>query len=263
MIKKENIEYIKKNFNIYQSERLGFRLRVIGQSLYPQTITYLGLHQDYSANWVASDEELNKIPDEQKCGEIAVKRLLENNRGHWGCLEHSQINFSCGFINHGTWQQARTHRVGISFDIQSFRYTYENIIKAVNNELPIEDVIYFRPVGETYQDRGGKKVTYTKQDKSEDWALARTSLAHYKRRIEAGYPPEIARSYLPFDYLQHGVMSVNLRSLLHFFHVRSKKNAQGEIVEFCNLLLEPAKLWVPEIMHYYEKHYYGKGILAP
>lgn len=262
-MQKENVKYIKENSAIYVSKRLGFKMRVIAKTPYPQTVTYLALHQDFNSNWVGSDEELDKTPDEVKCGEIAVKRLLEGNKGHWGCLEHPQISFSCGFINHGTWQQARTHRVGISFDIQSFRYTYENLIKAVNNELPIEDVIYFRPVGDIYQDREGHKIEYTTKDRSEDWALARTALAHYAKRVKNGFPAEVARSYLPFDYLQSGVMSVNLRSLLHLFHVRSKKNAQAEIQEFCNLLLESSRGWVPQIMQYYESHYWQKAILAP
>lgn len=262
-MQKENVKYIKENSAIYVSKRLGFKIRPIAKTPYPQTLIYLALHQDYCANWVGSDEELDKVPDEAKCGEIAVKRLIQGQKHHWGCTEHPQISFSCGFINHATWSQATRHRIGVSYDLQSFRYTYENLIKAVNNELPIEDVIYFRPVGEIYQDREGNKTEYTAKDRSEDWALTRTMLAHYAKRVKNGYPPEVSRSYLPYDLRQHGVMTVNLRSLLHFFHVRSKKDAQSEITEFCTLLLEASRGWVPELMNYYEAHFWSKGILAP
>ncbi|XDE62527.1 FAD-dependent thymidylate synthase [Arthrospira platensis BEA 1257B] len=55
---------------------------------------------------------------ELEAGEIIVKRLLAGERGHYGPLEHPSITFNCGYFPHSVMQQARTHRVGISFDVQ-------------------------------------------------------------------------------------------------------------------------------------------------
>ncbi|MGL5508757.1 MAG: FAD-dependent thymidylate synthase, partial [Microcoleaceae cyanobacterium] len=93
-----------------------FRVEVIAQTPNPQQVIYAALHQDYNENFVFADKA--NWPSEEKCGEIAVKRLLVGDRGHYGSLEHPSIVFNCGFFPHGVMQQARTHRVGISFDVQ-------------------------------------------------------------------------------------------------------------------------------------------------
>lgn len=93
-----------------------FRVEVIAKTPNPQQVIYAAMHQDYSENFVYDEKE--KWPAEEKCGEIIVKRLLAGNRGHFGCIEHPQITFNCGFFPHSVMQQARTHRVGITFDVQ-------------------------------------------------------------------------------------------------------------------------------------------------
>lgn len=93
-----------------------FKVEVISQTPNPQQVIYLALHQDYTDGFVADERE--SWPDEDRCGEIIVKRLLSGDRGHYGPLEHPQIVFNCGYFPHSVMQQARTHRVGISFDVQ-------------------------------------------------------------------------------------------------------------------------------------------------
>ena len=53
-------------------------------------------------------------------------------------------------------QQARTHRVGVSFDVQSFRYTGKQFVEVIEGKKDIEDVFYLRPV-DHYTNRQGKK----------------------------------------------------------------------------------------------------------
>ncbi|EAW33763.1 FAD-dependent thymidylate synthase [Lyngbya sp. PCC 8106] len=93
-----------------------FRVEVIAQTPNPQTVIYAAMHQDYSDQFIIDEQE--NWPSESKCGEIIVKRLLAGERGHYGPLEHVQIVFNCGYFPHSVMQQARTHRVGISFDVQ-------------------------------------------------------------------------------------------------------------------------------------------------
>ena len=93
-----------------------FRVEVISQTPNPQQVIYAALHQDYTENFVF--DERDSWPSEAECGEVIVKRLLAGDRGHYGPLEHPQIIFNCGYFPHSVMQQARTHRVGVSFDVQ-------------------------------------------------------------------------------------------------------------------------------------------------
>jgi len=93
-----------------------FTVAVITQTPKPQQAIYAAMHQDYAEAFVWDDRD--SWPDETKCGEIVVKNLLSGNRGHYGPLEHPQIVLNCGWFPHSTMQQIRTHRVGVSFDVQ-------------------------------------------------------------------------------------------------------------------------------------------------
>jgi thymidylate synthase (FAD) len=237
-----------------------FRVAVLSQMPNPQTVIYAAMHQDYSEGWVW--DEHDRWPDEAKCGEIVVKRLLMGERGHYGPLEHPQIVFNVGYFPHSVMQQARTHRVGTSFDVQSMRYTGQRIIKAALGGIPIEEVFYLRPVGE-YVDRFGKKYAYTEAQRQADLAWCQTAAERYKNNLETGMSEEHARGILPFDYRQHFVVSFNVRSLMHFLDLRAKKDAQLEIQSLCDLLWPHFQAWVPEIADWYEKNRLGKARLSP
>ena len=135
-----------------------FRVDLIAATPNPQQCVYAGMHQDYSEGFVAADSA--NWPEESKAGDICIKRLLAGERGHYGPLEHAQIVLNVGWFPHSVMQQARTHRVGVSFDVQSMRYTGDRICKAANDELELEEVFYLRPIG-SYSDRQGKKYAYT------------------------------------------------------------------------------------------------------
>ena len=95
-----------------------FRVDLIAATPNPQLCVYAAMHQDYSEGFVAADRE--NWPDEQRAGEICVKRLLAGERGHYGPMEHAQIVLNVGWFPHSVMQQARTHRVGVSFDAVSY-----------------------------------------------------------------------------------------------------------------------------------------------
>lgn len=237
-----------------------FAVAVLSQMPNPQTVIYAAMHQDYSEGWVW--DEHDRWPDETQCGEIVVKRLLAGERGHYGPLEHPQIVFNVGYFPHSVMQQARTHRVGTSFDVQSMRYSGQRIVKAAEGHIPIEDVFYLRPSGE-YNDRFGKKYTYTEAQRQADLEWCQQAAERYKRDLEAGMAEEHARGVLPFDYRQHFVVSFNVRSLMHFLDLRAKKDAQLEIQKLCDLLWPHFQTWVPEIADWYEKNRLGKARLSP
>lgn len=102
-----------------------FTVDVLAKTEYPQLLIYSAAHQDYAENYIF--EEYRRDQDdryiygsltEEEAGHLCVKHLLKGGRGHFGPLEHPQITFSVGYFPHSVMQQARTHRVGVSFDVQ-------------------------------------------------------------------------------------------------------------------------------------------------
>ncbi|MCS5706569.1 MAG: FAD-dependent thymidylate synthase [Cyanobacteriota bacterium] len=237
-----------------------FRVELIAATPNPQQCVYAGMHQDYSEGFVA--EARDTWPDETRAGEICVKRLLAGERGHYGPLEHAQIVLNVGWFPHSVMQQARTHRVGVSFDVQSMRYTGERICRAANGELALEEVFYLRPVG-SYADRQGKKYAYTAEERAKDLVLCQAAAERYRDLLDTGFAEEHARGILPFDYRQHFVVSFSLRAFLHFMDLRAKLDAQEEIRALCDLMWPHMQSWAPEIATWYEKSRLHKARLAP
>jgi thymidylate synthase (FAD) len=247
-----------------------FRVELISATPCPQKVIYAGMHQDYSERFVF--DEIDRFPSEKRAGEIAVSQLLAGGRGHYGPLEHPQIVLNAGWFPHSTMQQLRTHRISVSFDCQSFRYTGKRLYdvgkKLLSPSHPwdleddIDEVIYFRPVSE-YSDRQGKRYAYTAEQRLEDIEMAALSLQHYAKRIDQGFAEEHARGLIPFDVRQHWVMSANLRSLLHILDMRCTTAAQLECQQLCELILPHLQAWVPEIAEWYIKHRWKKPRLAP
>jgi thymidylate synthase (FAD) len=237
-----------------------FRVELITATPHPQQCIYAAMHQDYSEGFVAADRA--DWPDEAKAGDICVKRLLAGERGHYGPLEHAQIVLNVGWFPHSVMQQARTHRVGVSFDVQSMRYTGDRICRAARGELELEEVFYLRPAG-SYSDRQGKKYTYSEEQRAKDLQLCSAAAERYAEMLEAGFAEEHARGILPFDYRQHFVVSFSLRAFLHFMDLRAKLDAQEEIRVLCDLLWPHFVSWAPEIAAWYEKSRLHKARLAP
>lgn len=237
-----------------------FRVALIAATPNPQQCVYAGMHQDYSEGFVAADQA--DWPDENKAGEICIKRLLAGERGHYGPLEHAQIVLNVGWFPHSVMQQARTHRIGVSFDVQSMRYTGDRICKAANGEVNLEEVFYLRPVGD-YSDRGGKKYHYSNTQRGNDLSLCRDAAERYRDLMDLGFAEEHARGILPFDYRQHFVVSFTLRALMHFLDMRSKRDAQDEIRALCDLVWPHFASWTPEIADWYKNTRLHRARLAP
>jgi thymidylate synthase (FAD) len=237
-----------------------FRVALITATPNPQQCIYAAMHQDYSEGFVADDR--GDWPNEKIAGEICIKRLLAGERGHYGPLEHAQIVLNVGWFPHSVMQQARTHRVGVSFDVQSMRYTGERICHAAMGQIDLEEVFYLRPVGD-YSDRQGKKYHYGQNQRGIDRGLCRNAAERYRDLVAAGVAEEHARGILPFDYRQHFVVSFTLRALLHFLDLRAKLDAQQEIRWLCELIWPHLQGWAPEIAAWYEKSRLHRARLAP
>lgn len=233
-----------------------FKVERVAATECPQQLIYIALHNDYSEDFVCS----TSLP-EDRAGEIAVERLLKGGKGHFGPLEHPQLSLALK-ADHNTLMQLRTHRVGISFDIQSMRYSGQRIEKVAAGEIPIEQVFYVRPPGK-YRDRQGDPYEWTDDDVEESLAMSLSSAIDYARLRERGVAEEHARGVLITNYYQNAVVSANLRTWLHLLDVRLKADAQFEIRCLMELVAAQVQRWVPEIYAWYSEHRRSKALLAP
>ena len=237
-----------------------FRVVTIAATPYPQRTCWAAMHQDYSEDFVGADP--SSWPGEERAGDLVVKHLLAGHRGHYGPLEHAQLVVACGGFPHSVMQQARTHRVGVSFDVQSGRYTGKRLPAAAAGNLAIEEVFYLRPVG-TYSDRQGKRYTYSAAHRREDLRDCSRAAKRYADLLAQGFAEEHARGMIPFDFRQHFVASFTLRALMHFLDLRAKEDAQLEIRQLCDLLWPQFQAWAPQVADWYRRNRWAKARLAP
>ena len=236
------------------------RLEVVPLQHYPEPekVVYQGAKCDYSeiAVHLRSLEGVD-------FGRFIVDELLGNDRGHWGPLEHPHVTSSIAGFDHSVVMQARTHRVGVSFDVQSQRYTGKRVCKVAKGELEVEDVFYFRIPG-LYLDREGKKYEYDEKHLWRDMEKCYDSTRDYRHEVDIlGYAEEHARFMLPQNIRQNYVFTANLRSLLHFLDLRSKKDAQIEIQTLCTAMFPFLEAWAPNVWDYYAKKRLYRARLAP
>jgi thymidylate synthase (FAD) len=235
-----------------------FRIVTLAATPRPQTAIWQAMHTDYSEDFVADQLP----PEEAAAGQAVVKHLLAGERGHYGPLEHPQLTVAAGWFPHSVMQQARTHRVGVSFDVQSGRYTGQRILQVAQRQRDLEEVFYLRPVG-TYRDRQGKRYAYTQAQRLQDLAVCDAAAQRYAAQIAEGRSEEHARGLIPFDLRQHFVVSFSLRAALHFLDLRAKRDAQEEIQQFSELLVPHLIEWAPQVLGWYAEHRLHKGRLAP
>lgn len=232
---------------------------VLAQTPRPQTLIWQAGKNDYCEDPIHT----KKLPDETKAGTWVIEQLLANERGHWGPLEHPAITLDCyGFV-HNVPMQARTHRVGVSFDVQSQRYTGRRVLKVAQGELNPEEVFYVRPPG-LYLDRKGHKYEWTHNDYQRELCACVGASARYSDGyLKGGMAEEHLRDYLPQNIRQNFVVSFSLRAALHFLDLRAKLDAQLEIQALCECMVPLIKEWVPEVFDYYETKRLHKARLSP
>jgi thymidylate synthase (FAD) len=149
-----------------------FRVEVITKTANPQQVIYAAMHQDYTDAFVYDERE--EWPSEVKCGELIIKRLLAGDRGHFGPLEHPQIVFNCGYFPHSVMQQARTHRIGVSFDVQCL---------AANTEITFVNC----------EGQSNKKLKKTIGELYDLWANGEKAIRHRSIRGRKGETPGLYR----------------------------------------------------------------------
>jgi thymidylate synthase (FAD) len=158
--------------------------------------------------------------------------------------------------------QARTHRVGITFDCQSQRYTGKRVVKVAEGSLKPEDVFYVRPPG-FYTNRQGKKYDWTQEDYEDELSFILEGCKRYAIKYNKGMCEEHIRDYLAQAIRQNFVVSFNLRSILHFMDLRAKLDAQLEIQALCEQFIPHIERWAPHVWNYYEEKRLHRAKLSP
>lgn len=156
-----------------------------------------------------------KIMDdfEQKDVNKFLEKLLK--MGHLSPFEHASFTFAIDGVSRVLSHQLVRHRVGASFSQKSQRYV---------NEKQFEYVI----------PHSISKDEKLKEEFAELMVLLQNK---YEYLLAKGIPAEDARYLLPNATTTNFVLTMNARSLMHFFELRCCNRAQKEIRELADLML--------------------------
>lgn len=170
----------------------------------------------YSPIGAAELEE--KITDEQAAK--LVKQLA--SMGHSSTFEHVTFTFAIEGVSRVLTHQLVRHRIA-SYSQQSQRYVKEHDFETI-----MPPTIAARP-----------------EMKAKFEGLCKEIQDLYNEMTEAGIPAEDARYILPNAAETKIVVTMNARSLMHFFELRCCNRAQWEIRELANKMLAQVKEVAP------------------
>lgn len=153
--------------------------------------------------------------------ESFVRKLV--SLGHESPMEHVSFTFAIDGISRACSHQLVRHRIGASYSQKSQRYVKENQFDYVTPPK-----IAARPELAAKFDR----------------AMADMQSV-YQELMQAGVPAEDARFVLPNAASTSFVLTMNVRSLWHFFELRCCTRAQWEIRALANAMLAEVKKVAP------------------
>jgi thymidylate synthase (FAD) len=236
----------------------------------PEELICKAARNDYMAAFVGEtpfDEAMasidgDTIEDKQ---EALIAHLLDH--GHFGPFEHPTATFAVKGISRSCMAQITRHR-HVSFDVQSMRYVSFDDVDPADVR---EGELVVQPPSATDPDWVGRNQKQGQVD--EDAAEKReqiftdaieNAVESYQELLELGMPPEDARFVLPIGTKVNMVMSMNARMLMHVADMRAAADAQWEIREMTEAVLDLAAEWCPITFEYYNEHMKNrKNRLAP
>jgi thymidylate synthase (FAD) len=184
----------------------------------PDKTVAMSAHLCYSPIGAAEIEE--NLTDDKVAG--LVKML--GRMGHTSTFEHVYFTFAIEGVSRVLTHQLVRHRIA-SYSQQSQRYVKEH-----NFERIVPPTIAANP-----------------EIKAKFEGLCDEIQKLYNEMTDAGIPAEDARYILPNATETKIVVTMNARSLLHFFELRCCNRAQWEIRELANKMLEEVRKVAPVI----------------
>ena len=236
----------------------------------PERLICQAARNDYMEGFVAEtpfEDVMESVGGEtiEAQQETLIHHLLEH--GHFGPFEHPHATFAVKGISRSCMAQITRHR-HVSFDIQSMRYvSFDDVDPADVREGEMVVV----PPSATDPDWVGRNQDTGPVD--EETAREREELFRdtiedafesYQELLELGMPPEDARYVLPIGTKVNMIMSMNVRMLMHVADMRAAADAQWEIREMTEKVLDLAEEWCPITFEYYNENMKNrKNRLAP
>jgi len=236
----------------------------------PERVICSGARNDYMSDFVGdqSFEEIMSTIEGDSLEErkrTLIGRLLDH--GHFGPFEHPQATFAVKGISRSCMAQITRHR-HVSFDVQSMRYVAFDDVDPADVEagaMVVTPPSASDPdwVGRNQQSGSVDEETVAKREELFQRSVRR-SVEEYQKLLELGMPPEDARFVLPIGTEVNMVMSMNARMLMHVADMRAAADAQWEIRELTERVLDLAREWCPITFDYYEENMKNrKNRLAP
>ena len=236
----------------------------------PERVICTAARNDYMGDFVGAlsfEEVMDDIEGDslKERQETLIHHLLEH--GHFGPFEHPQATFAIEGVSRSCMAQLTRHR-HVSFDVQSMRYVaFDDVDPADVREGEMVVI----PPSATDPDWVGRNQRTGQVD--EDTAAEREEIfkdaiedavESYQDLLDLGMPPEDARFVLPIGTKVNIVMSMNARMLMHVADMRAAADAQWEIRQMTETILDLAADWCPITFDYYEGEMKNrKNRLAP
>lgn len=217
---------------------------------------------DYSSEWVGKERPFEEIMQPVEGDSIEEKKqtLLKHlmRSGHFGPYEHPQATFAVEGVSRACMAQITRHRHA-SFDVMSLRYVELEDVADLETRFTYPESF---TAEEVVSREGVESVSLSKEERTEIANDVYTRcMDAYTSLVDAGVPKEDARMLLPIGTKVNMTFSMNARSLMHLLDMRLKADAQWEVRELSEQLLEEALVWMPLTFEKYQENHPYK--LAP
>ena len=194
-----------------------------------------------------------------------ISHLLTH--GHYGPFEHPHATFAVKGMSRSCMAQLTRHR-HVSFDVQSMRYVaFDDVDPADvgDGEMVVVPPSASDPdwVGRNQKTGAVDEATVRERERVFRESVRR-SVEDYQELLDLGMAPEDARFVLPIGTKVNVVMTMNIRMLMHVADMRAAADAQWEIRQMTEAVLDLAAEWAPLTFEFYEaKMKNRKNRLAP
>jgi len=238
----------------------------------PERLVCQAARGDYSPNFVG-ETEYAELMEPVSGSDLNAKttNLIEKqlSRGHYGPFEHPQITFAISGVSRVTMAQVTRHR-HLTFDVQSMRYAdfseagvvFPAALLSADERAARYPHVFDE--GEAFASPEGEMdITDEHRDMLQHMYRRKVRMAvnTYEHLVAEGVPKEDARFVLPLGTPVNMTVSGNARTMLHLLNMRNKPDAQWEIRELSERLLEHLFEWMPRTFEYYDER--GPKRLSP
>ena len=159
-----------------------------------------------------------------------LKKLLD--KGHTSIFEHLVYVFNIKGISRGCLQQLVRHRIA-SYSVQSTRYTLNKFLNKMQDELEYPHKFTKDIIDEHFVIPFDDSTPIDKDTAINEIYLPFIKILFENKDILRN---DLLKYLIPESWKTELVMTINARSLMNFFHLRTDKTAHLEIRELALLM---------------------------